>query len=124
MMQDMSPDLIRTFAALSDPVRMATIARLAEGPAAVGDLAKPFSLSPAGFSKHLQVLQTAGLVTKTLDGRRHICSLQPEPLKAAYDWLGFYRKFWGGTLDQLEAFLDRGSDRPGGDETGGETSGS
>ncbi|MCV0427010.1 MAG: metalloregulator ArsR/SmtB family transcription factor [Roseibium sp.] len=106
MMQEMSPDLIRTFAALSDPVRMATIARLAEGPAAVGELAEPFSLSPAGFSKHLQVLQAAGLVTKKLDGRRHICSLQPEPLKAAYDWLGFYQNFWSGTLDHLEAFLE------------------
>lgn len=105
-MQEISPELIRTFAALSDPVRMATIARLAEGPAAVGELAEPFPLSPAGFSKHLQVLQAAGLVTKELDGRRHICSLQSKPLRAAFDWLSFYEKFWSSGLDQLGGFLE------------------
>lgn len=107
-MQEISPELIRTFAALSDPVRMATIAKLAEGPAAVGELAMPFPLSPAGFSKHLQVLQAAGLVAKELDGRRHICSLQTEPLRAAFDWLSFYEKFWSSSLDRLEGFLEHG----------------
>jgi DNA-binding transcriptional ArsR family regulator len=105
-MQEVSPELTRTFAALSDPVRMATIARLAEGPATVGELAKPFPLSPAGYSKHIQVLQAAGLVTKELDGRRHICSLHPAPLKAAFDWLSFYEKFWSSSLDQLGTFLE------------------
>jgi DNA-binding transcriptional ArsR family regulator len=109
-MQQIPHELTRTFAALSDPVRMATIARLAEGPATVGELAKPFPLSPAGYSKHLQVLQAAGLVTKELDGRKHICSLQPAPLKAAFDWLSFYEQFWSGSLDQLGVFLE--SDQP------------
>ncbi len=105
-MQDCPPELTKTFAALSDPVRMATIATLAKGPATVGELAEPFALSPAGFSKHLSVLQAAGLVTKKLDGRKHICSLRPEPLRAAFDWLSFYRQFWSGSLDNLEQFLD------------------
>nr|WP_282449503.1 metalloregulator ArsR/SmtB family transcription factor [Roseibium sp. CAU 1639] len=106
----MTPELTRTFAALSDPVRMATVARLAEGPLSVGELSKPFSLSPAGFSKHLSVLQSAGLVTKQLDGRRHICSLQAEPLHAAFDWLAFYQKFWSDNLDGLERFLEESRD--------------
>lgn len=105
-MQEVTPELIKTFAALSDPVRMATIARLTDGPATVGELAEPFALSPAGFSKHLSVLQAAGLVTKELNGRKHICSLRPEPLRAAFDWLSFYKKFWSGTLDGLEDFLE------------------
>lgn len=105
-MQEITPQLVRTFAALSDPVRMATLARLAEGPATVSELAEPSVLSPAGFSKHLSVLQAAGLVTKELDGRKHICSLQVEPLRAAFDWLSFYRQFWSGNLDRLEEFLE------------------
>lgn len=106
-MQQITPELTKTFAALSDPVRMATIVKLTDGPATVGELAEPFTLSPAGFSKHLAVLQAAGLVTKRLDGRKHICSLQPDPLRAAFDWLNFYKQFWSGTLDNMEEFLDR-----------------
>jgi len=105
-MQMISPELVRTFSALSDPVRMATLARLAKGPATVGELAEPFALSPAGFSKHLSVLQTAGLVAKELDGRKHICSLQVGPLRAAFDWLSYYQQFWSDNLDQLEGFLE------------------
>lgn len=110
-MQQITPELTRTFAALSDPVRMATLARLADGPATVGDLAEPFALSPAGFSKHLSVLQAVGLVTKELDGRKHICSLQVEPLRAAFDWLSFYQTFWSDNLDHLEEFLQNPSAR-------------
>ncbi|WP_298260237.1 metalloregulator ArsR/SmtB family transcription factor [uncultured Litoreibacter sp.] len=104
-MQQITPELVRTFSALSDPVRMATLARLADGPATVGELAEPFALSAAGFSKHLSILQSAGLVSKELDGRKHICSLQVAPLQAAFDWLSFYRQFWSSNLDQLEDFL-------------------
>ncbi len=111
-MQQVTPELTRTFAALSDPVRMATLAKLAEGPATVGELAAPFALSPAGFSKHLSVLQAAGLVSKELDGRRHICSLQAEPLRAAFNWLSFYERLWSDNLDRLEAFLDNNPARP------------
>ncbi|WP_415403338.1 ArsR/SmtB family transcription factor [Tateyamaria sp. SN3-11] len=110
-MQEITPELTRTFAALSDPVRMATIAKLTDGPASVGELAEPFALSPAGFSKHLSVLQAAGLVTKRLDGRKHICSLRPEPLRTAFDWLSFYKQFWSGTLDNLDEFLTQSDTR-------------
>ncbi len=115
-MQEITPDLVRTFAALSDPVRMATLARLADGPATVGELAEPSALSPAGFSKHLSVLQAAGLVTKELDGRKHICRLQVEPLRAAFDWLSFYRQFWSDNLDRLEEFLDKPAARNNGEK--------
>ncbi|WP_298356849.1 helix-turn-helix transcriptional regulator [uncultured Litoreibacter sp.] len=117
-MQEITPDLVRTFSALSDPVRMATLARLAEGPATVGKLAEPFALSPAGFSKHLSVLQTAGLVSKKLDGRKHICSLEVEPLHAAFDWLSFYRQFWSDNLDRLGEFLERSKANDHGKKTG------
>lgn len=116
-MQIITPELTRTFAALSDPVRMATIAKLAEGPATVGELAEPFALSPAGYSKHLSVLQAAGLVTKELDGRRHICSLRVEPLQAAFDWLSFYERLWSDNLDRLESFLEATSAQPKDEKT-------
>ncbi|WP_153770721.1 metalloregulator ArsR/SmtB family transcription factor [Labrenzia sp. CE80] len=106
-MQPIPPELTRTFAALSDPVRMATLAKLADGPATVGELAESFPLSPAGFSKHLSILQSAGLVTKELDGRRHICSLRAAPLQTAFDWLSDYEQFWSAALDQLEGFLEK-----------------
>ncbi len=111
-MQEITPDLTRTFAALSDPVRMATLVRLAKGPATVGELAEPFSLSPAGFSKHLSVLQAAGLVSKELDGRKHICTLQVEPLRTAFNWLSFYQQFWSDNLDGLEEFLENSAAQP------------
>ncbi|WP_029066196.1 metalloregulator ArsR/SmtB family transcription factor [Labrenzia sp. DG1229] len=117
-MQEITPELVRTFSALSDPVRMATLARLAEGPATVGELAEPFALSAAGFSKHLSVLQSAGLVVKQLDGRKHICSLNVEPLRAAFDWLSFYRQFWSDNLDRLDTFLEKVSAKGPGKNTG------
>ena len=101
---------VRVFTALGDPTRLVTLARLAKGPASVGELAAPFDLSPAGFSKHLRVLQDAGLVTKDLDGRRHVCSLRSEPLKVAHEWLGIYTRFWSDSLDGLEAFLEATKD--------------
>lgn len=117
-MQEITPELVRTFSALSDPVRMATLARLAEGSATVGELAEPFALSAAGFSKHLSVLQSAGLVDKQLDGRKHICSLNVEPLRAAFDWLSFYRHFWSDNLDRLDTFLGQISAKDTGKNTG------
>lgn len=105
-MNQVTSDITHTFAALSDPVRMATISQLAKGPASVGELARPFELSPAGFSKHLAVLQAAGLVTKKLDGRKHICSLQVAPLQAAFEWLSDYEALWSDALDRLDSFLE------------------
>ncbi len=108
----MVTDLIqldRVFAALSDPTRRSTLVRLTRGPAFVGELAAPHRLSPAGFSKHLKVLQDAGLVEKELDGRRHRCKLRPAGLRAAAKWLGLYERFWSDALDGLEQFLKPGS---------------
>ena len=104
-------NLVGVFSALGDPTRLATVQRLAEGPSSVGVLAEPFGLSPAGFSKHLRVLQHAGLVTKELDGRRHMCRLEPAPLRAAYTWLATYERFWASALDGLEAFIDENGDQ-------------
>lgn len=103
-MVNISPEMIQVFAALGDPTRLATVVRLAKGPASVGELAAPFEMTPAGFSKHLRVLCEAGLVEKELDGRRHQCRLRVNRLRAASDWLATYGRFWS---DGLEAYLDR-----------------
>ncbi len=97
--------LNRVFAALADPTRRTTLARLSQGAASVGELAQPFEMSPAAFSKHLKVLREAGLISKELDGRRHRCSLRPDGLRAACEWLVTYERFWSDGLDGLESFL-------------------
>ena len=94
------------FSALSDPIRRAILARLAEGEATVGDLARPFSVSLPAISKHLRVLERAGLLERRIEGRVHRCRLQPRPLKDAVDWLAEYRQFWERQLDALEAYLE------------------
>ena len=94
------------FSALSDPIRRAILARLAEGEATVGDLARPFSVSLPAISKHLRVLERAGLLERRIEGRVHRCRLQPRPLKDAVDWLTEYRQFWERQLDSLEAYLE------------------
>ncbi len=94
------------FSALSDPIRRAILARLAEGEATVGDLARPFSVSLPAISKHLRVLERAGLLERRIEGRVHRCRLQPRPLKDAVDWLAEYRRFWERQLDALEAYLE------------------
>ncbi len=99
------------FSALSDPIRRAILARLAEGEATVGDLARPFSVSLPAISKHLRVLERAGLLERRIEGRVHRCRLQPRPLKDAVDWLAEYRQFWERQLDALEAYLEREGSR-------------
>ena len=94
------------FSALSDPTRRAILARLAEGEATVGDLARPFPISLPAISKHLRVLERAGLLERRIEGRMHRCRLQPRPLKDAVDWLAEYRQFWERQLDALEAHLE------------------
>ena len=94
------------FSALSDPIRRAILARLAEGEATVGDLARPFPVSLPAISKHLRVLERAGLLERRIEGRVHRCRLQPRPLKDAVDWLAEYRQFWERQLDALEAYLE------------------
>ena len=95
-----------TFAALADPTRRAIIARLASGEATVTELADPFAISQPAVSKHLTVLERAGLVSRRRDAQRRPCRLEPMPLKAATDWLQNYRDYWEDSYQRLDAVLD------------------
>lgn len=105
-------DLDRVFHALSDPTRRAMLETLGEGERSVGELGRPFAMSFAAASKHVKVLERAGLVRRRICGRTHLCSIAPEPLIAAETWLRRYERFWTSRLDALEAALraeDEGS---------------
>ncbi|MBM3289015.1 MAG: helix-turn-helix transcriptional regulator [Candidatus Hydrogenedentes bacterium] len=102
----MTPQMDRTFFALGDPTRRAVLQRLTHGPATVGDLARPFSMSMQAVSKHLRVLEQAGLVRKTKAGRERLIALEVGPLREAGDWIGAYRQFWEGRLDSLAEVLN------------------
>jgi DNA-binding transcriptional ArsR family regulator len=93
------------FHALADPTRRAMVRTLAEREQTVGELAAPHPISLAAASKHVKVLERAGLVHRTVHGRRHVCRLEPRPLAAATDHLRFYERFWNDRLDALEAFV-------------------
>ena len=95
-----------TFAALADPTRRAILARLASGPASVTELAEPFSMSQPAISKHLKVLERAGLISRGKDAQRRPCQLEAAPLAAANDWLEGYRRFWETRFQQLDSLLD------------------
>jgi DNA-binding transcriptional ArsR family regulator len=97
--------LDRTFAALSDPTRRAILARLSEGEATVTELAQPFSVTMPAISKHLKVLERAGLITRRRAAQQRPCRLEPAPLAEAIDWLERYRRFLEGSYDRLEAHL-------------------
>jgi DNA-binding transcriptional ArsR family regulator len=99
--------LSRTFAALADPTRRAILARLSEGEATVGQLAEPFAMSFAAVSKHLRVLETAGLVTRGRDAQYRPARLDARPLAVASEWIGDYKKFWADSFDTLGSYLDR-----------------
>jgi DNA-binding transcriptional ArsR family regulator len=99
--------LSRTFAALADPTRRAILARLSEGEATVGQLAEPFAMSFAAVSKHLRVLEAAGLVSRGRDAQYRPARLDARPLAAASDWIGDYARFWAGSFDSLGSYLDR-----------------
>src|SRR2546428_9859176 len=94
-----------TFAALADPTRRAILARLARGEASVTELAKPFDLSLPGISKHLKVLQRAGLVRQSRNAQWRPCRLEAEGLKEATEWVGEYRPFWDESFQRLEEVL-------------------
>jgi DNA-binding transcriptional ArsR family regulator len=98
--------LNRTFAALSDPTRRAILARLAEGEATVSELAEPFEMSMPAISKHLKVLERAGLITRGRNAQWRPCRLEPAPLEEAVDWLERYRRFFEGSYDRLAQHLD------------------
>ena len=99
-------NLDRTFAALADPTRRAILARLTDGHATVGELAEPFDMSLPAVSKHLKVLQQAGLIERRRDGRSQVCTVRGAPLQEADAWLARYRAFWEGNLDSLAQFLE------------------
>ena len=106
-MVTISARLDRTFAALADPTRRAILARLATGEATVGDLAAPFRVSRPAISKHLRVLEDAGLVHRARDGRVNRCQLDAQAMRAAADWIERYRIFWTHRLDHLKTFVEQ-----------------
>lgn len=97
--------LSNTFAALADPTRRAILARLARGAATVGELGEPFAISAPAISKHLKVLERAGLITRGRDAQWRPCQLRAVPLEAAASWLDEYRKFWSESFDRLTDYL-------------------
>jgi DNA-binding transcriptional ArsR family regulator len=99
-------ELDTTFAALADPTRRAILARLAAGEASVKELAAPFAMSQPAISKHLKVLERAGLVSRGRDAQRRPCRLEARPLAEATEWLAEYRRFWEGSFERLDALLD------------------
>lgn len=101
-----SDRLDATFIALADPTRRAIIARLASGDASVMELAEPFAISQPAISKHLKVLERAGLVSRGRDGQRRPCRLEGKPLEAANEWLERYAKFWEANFQRLDALLN------------------
>jgi DNA-binding transcriptional ArsR family regulator len=99
-----------TFSALADPTRRAILGRLAEGDATVNELAEPFPISVQAVSKHLQVLERAGLISRGRRAQLRPSRLQGAPLEEAVEWLERYRRFWEGSFDRLEARLERTDD--------------
>ncbi len=101
----MTAMLDATFAALADPTRRAILARLARGEASVKELAEPFAMTQPAISKHLKVLERAGLVERGRDAQRRPCRLVAEPMRVATEWLGGYRRFWEESYDRLDELL-------------------
>jgi len=98
-------DLNTTFGALADPTRRAILARLSRGEASVLELAEPFDMSQPAISKHLKVLERAGLIARGRDAQRRPCRLEPRRLKQAADWIGTYRQFWEQSYSRLDDYL-------------------
>jgi len=101
-----STRLNATFAALADPTRRAILAHLASGEASVTELARPFAISQPAISKHLRVLERAGLISRRRDAQRRPCRIEAKPLAEASVWLEGYRRFWEGSFQRLDAVLE------------------
>jgi DNA-binding transcriptional ArsR family regulator len=101
-----SQRLDATFTALADPTRRAILARLMSGEASVNELAEPFSISQPAVSKHLKILERAGLVTRSRDATRRPVKIEAGPMREAADWLSNYRKFWEQSYQRLDALLE------------------
>ena len=105
-MTALSPDpLSSTFAALADPTRRAILAKLSSGEASVTELAEPFKMSLPAVSKHLKVLERAGLIARSREAQWRPCQLEAGPLKTVADWIEHYRRFWSGSFDRLDDYL-------------------
>lgn len=102
----MQTTLDLTFAALSDPTRRAILSRLARGEASVSQIAEPFDMTLPAISKHLKVLQRAGLISQTRDAQWRPCRLEAKPLKKAWDWIEEYREYWEQSFDKLDDYLE------------------
>src|SRR5947209_11162577 len=98
-------NLDATFAALADPTRRSILARLASGEASVLELAEPFDMTQPAISKHLKVLERAGLIARGRDAQRRPCRLEPKRLEQAAEWLGTYREFWEASYERLDDYL-------------------
>lgn len=101
----MPDSLSATFAALADPTRRAILARLAAGEASVSELAEPFAISPPAVTKHLKMLERAGLISRSRDAQRRPCKLEAQPLQEAMGWIEQYRQMWEARLDRLDDYL-------------------
>jgi DNA-binding transcriptional ArsR family regulator len=99
--------LSATFAALADPTRRAILARLARGPATVKELSAPFAMSGPAVSKHLRVLERAGLITRGREAQRRPCTLAPAPLQEVAAWTDLFRRFWDKSFERLDEYLQR-----------------
>lgn len=106
------PTLDQLFGALADPTRRVILDRLTRGEATVGELARPFDMSRPAISKHLRVLERAGLVHREIDGRRTRCTLRAAPLEDVAEWTERYRRYWEGQLDRFADYLDDRTDSP------------
>jgi len=105
MVESTSDRLDAVFRALADPTRRAMVRSLSRQPRSVGELAEPFEISLAAASKHIKVLEGAGLVQRDVQGRTHVCRLDARPLHAGMEWMRHYEQFWNQRLDALEALL-------------------
>lgn len=106
MIESNTEKLDAVFNALGDPTRRQMLRLLADGERTIGELAAPFDMSFAGASKHVKALENAGLISRIVQGRTHLCTLEAAPLAAAEDWLRFYQSFWTDRLDALEHELE------------------
>jgi DNA-binding transcriptional ArsR family regulator len=111
MVELQAPQLNTVFHALGDATRRRMLHDLASGERTVGQLAEPFTISLAAASKHIKVLESAGLIRREVRGRTHLCRLDPGPLASAHQWLSFYERFWTERLDVLERLLRNENER-------------
>jgi DNA-binding transcriptional ArsR family regulator len=115
MVEKQDRPLDQLFHALSDRTRRLMLQQLANSPCSVSDLAAPFTMSLAAASKHIKVLENAGLIRRQIEGRTHICRLNAQPLHAGLEWIAHYEQFWRQRLDVLAGLLAADSDQKGND---------